>query len=310
MEPPISHHFWSSGQVRLCRQSITDLRHLTTLRTCKHVGRPIALLPDTAVGWVDAGPRGWGGRLLSRPDPVAGFWSAWEAGRHITFRELRAVRLFLEHYVHSLRGRRLLLWEDNQAVVAMIASLTSHSPELVAELRLIVELLDLNDIHLRSMYIRSEDNVEADYYSRIARAREYILSRAAFELVESWWGPFTVDAFAGPASAQLPRFWAEAHSCEAEAVDAFAQVWVGEHVWAHPPPCMLPQLVQLLHTQPLISAAVCVPHWPGSTWFRELMELSSLMATLPAGSLQRVAFDAPQMLESWPVTVFLVEPRQ
>ena len=162
-----------SGQVRLSRQSCTDLRHLTTLRTCRHVGRPIVLLPDTAVGWVDAGPRGWGGSLHSRPDPVAGFWSAWEAERHITFRELRAVRLFVQHYVTSLRACRLLLWEDNQAVVAIISSLTSHSPELMEELRELVALLDLNDIHLRALYIKSEANVVADYYSRIARAREH-----------------------------------------------------------------------------------------------------------------------------------------
>ena len=62
-----------SGEVRLSRQSMSDLRQLTCLRGSRHVGKPIGLLPDTAVGSVDAGPYGWGGQLLRAHPPVAGF---------------------------------------------------------------------------------------------------------------------------------------------------------------------------------------------------------------------------------------------
>ena len=269
------------------------------------MGKPIALLPDTAVGSIDAGPLGWGGQLQRGHPPVAGFWTAFEAAKHITWRELRAVRLFIEAHLDLLPGRRLLLEEDNQGVVAISRSLTSRSPELMAELRLLVHLLCLHDIGLRTRYIRSEDNIVADYFSRIARHREYRLSLEIFELVQQWWGRCSVDAFASDATTMLPRFWAEASGGAAEAVDAFAQPWEAEPlVWAHPPPSMLPQLVQLLQVQAAASALVCVPHWPGSPWFRMLMEMASSMATFPAGSLQRVAFDAPAGLESWPVTVF------
>ena len=49
---------------------------------------------------------------------------------HITWRELRAVRLFILRHLGELAGRRLLLHEDNTAVVAMVHSLTSRSPAL------------------------------------------------------------------------------------------------------------------------------------------------------------------------------------
>ena len=108
----------------------------------------------------------------------------------------------------------------------------------------------------------------------------------------------------------LPRFWAESAGTAAAAVDAFAQCWSDEaRVWAHPPPSMLPQLVQLLAADTSAAATVCVPHWPGSPWFRELMEMATEMASFPAGSFQRVAFDAPPRLEEWGATLFRIEPR-
>ena len=146
------------------------------------------------------------------------------------------MRLFVLWYLEALRGRRLLLFEDNQAVVFILASLTSKSPELMAELRRLLELLDSNDISLRALYIRSAANVVADHYSRIARPRDYAIAAALFQQVTAWWGACTLDAFASAATALLPRFWSEVPVEGAEATDAFAQSWAGERVWAHPPP--------------------------------------------------------------------------
>lgn len=298
-----------TGAVRLSHQSMRDLRHLTTLRSSRHVGKPIALRPDTAVASVDAGPYGWGGQLwYRRCPPVAGFWSPSEAARHITWRELRAVRLFIDAHIPLLERRRLLLHEDNQAVVAMVHSLTSRSPELMAELRLLVALLDEHDISLRSQYIRSKDNWVADFYSRIAAPREYTLLRSIFDAVESMWGPFSIDAFASDASAMLPRFWSERGDGAALAVDAFAQDWAAEQlVWAHPPPSMLPQLVQLLQLTPC-RAVVCAPTWPSAQWHATLASLATASAHFPPGALQPLAHDAPRLLSTWGVSVFLLAP--
>jgi hypothetical protein len=228
---------------------------------------------------------------------------------HITWRELRAVRLFVEWYLEALRGRRLLLFEDNQAVVAILTNLTSRSPALMRELRKLVYVLDVNDISVRAVYIRSAENKVADFYSRLARPRDYTIAQHLFERVQSWWGECSVDAFASEATARLPRFWSDAPSPSAEAADAFAQVWAGERAWAHPPPHLLPQLAQLLRETPSAEALVCTPMWPGEAWYSELSELAAEMVSFPAGSLQRTAHDAPARLESWPVSVFRIRPR-
>jgi len=303
-------HRWS-GFTRLSRQGMADIAEWRRLRGSRHVGRAIWLAPDSAVGHVDAGPYGWGGQLDYQTvlPPAWGFWSPAEAELHITFRELRAVKLFVQHYLESLRGRRLLLYEDNQAVVAILTNLTTRSPLLMAELREIIELLAEGDISLRATYIRSAANKVADYYSRIARPHEYAIVRDVLSRVEAWWGECTVDAFASAATTQVHRYWAESFDdLGAEAVDAFAQTWAGERAWVHPPPHLLPQVAQLLRADSAIEAFVCAPFWPGEAWYGELLSLCAERVTFPAGSFERVAPDAPDRLESWPCTVFRVLP--
>ena len=203
--------------------------------------------------------------------PAHGFWSAAEAALHITWRELRAVRLFVEWYVHRLRGRRLLLFEDNQAVVAILTTLTTRSPLLMRELRLLLEVLEFDDISLRAVYIRSAENRVADYYSRLARPRDYTILRSHLDEVQRWWGQCTIDAFASAATAQMQRFWSAEPSGTAAGTDAFAQVWRGERVWAHPPPFLLAQVAQLLRAEPSLEALVCAPCWLGESWYAELL---------------------------------------
>jgi hypothetical protein len=247
--------------------------------------------------------------------PLVRLWlrSAWDdaasrpgwTGRVRLSRQTRSDR-----HLGELAGRRLLLHEDNTAVVAMVHSLTSRSPALMAELRLLVKLLSEHDISLRARYIRSADNWDADYQSRMVRPHEYRLARSIFEELSERWGACSVDAFSSEATAQLPRFWAETAGSAAAAVDAFAQPWADEPlVWAHPPPALLPQLVQLLEYTPTASAIVCAPYWPGSPWFRPLCDLASEILVFPPGSLERVAFDAPARLAQWSVAAFRVTPR-
>jgi hypothetical protein len=123
--------------------------------------------------------------------------------------------------------------------------------------------------------------------------------------LQAMWGACTVDAFASPATALLPRYWTPGLIAGAAGTDAFAQSWVGERLWAHPPPSLLPLVAQMLR-QAGAAAIVCAPHWPGTAWFAELLELSCEHMTLPPGALEPIAGDAPPRLHAWPVTAFHV----
>ena len=297
-----------SGSVVLSKQTVRDLKEFTQLESSPHVGRAIWLEPETAELSSDAGPYGWGGRLW-RPAPLSpawGFWSPAEASMHITWRELRAVRYLAEWYADSLRHRRVLLWEDNTAVVHIITNMVSRSPELMQELRLLLDLLEVLDCELRAVYIRSAENKMADFFSRLAVPRDYLLRQEIFDSIMSSVACCTVDAFASAATARLPRYWTQHPEPGAEATDAFTQRWVDEVVWAHPQPWLLPRVEQYLRAQPAARALVCVPTWPHEPWFAQLRALADEELSLPPGALRRVAFDAPPRLESWGMTIFVV----
>jgi hypothetical protein len=85
---------------------------------------------------------------------------------HITWKELKAVRLAVLMFLPHLAGKNVLLNEDNQAVCYILAGLTSRSLAMMTELRKLWLLLDANGISVKARYIRSAANVWADRLSK------------------------------------------------------------------------------------------------------------------------------------------------
>jgi hypothetical protein len=80
-------------------------------------------------------------------------------------------------FADELYGHTVCLYEDNQAVVAIIKNHTSSSPLPMNELRLLMTLLEQLDIRLVSRYIRSELN-PTDFCSRLTDRDAWTLSVA------------------------------------------------------------------------------------------------------------------------------------
>eukprot|EP00873_Tetraselmis_striata_P045582 jgi/Tetstr1/465846/TSEL_010466.t1 len=149
-----------------------------------------------------------------------GFWGAADERQHITWKELKAVRLAVESFLPHLAGRRVLLHEDNQAVCGVLAGLTSRSPAMMAELRKLWYLLDSNGVHIRARYIRSAANVWADRLSRHLDSDDWQLDPVLFAEPEAMWGAHSVDRFASAPNAMLPRYNAAWLDPGCEAVDS------------------------------------------------------------------------------------------
>ncbi len=75
------------------------------------------------------------------------------------------MRFAIESFIPDLKGRRMLIHEDNQTVVSILTHLTLISPVMKSELRKLFLLPDENGIGIRTQYIRSEAIIWADKLS-------------------------------------------------------------------------------------------------------------------------------------------------
>ena len=106
----------------------------------------------------------------------------------------------------ALPARRLLLHEDNQSVIGVLTHLTSKSPTMMCELRKLFLLIDIYDIKIRTLYIRSAANVWANNLSRVTDNSDWQLAPRVFGYLNKLWGAHTIDRFASYANKQLPRY--------------------------------------------------------------------------------------------------------
>eukprot|EP00873_Tetraselmis_striata_P040771 jgi/Tetstr1/461035/TSEL_006185.t1 len=205
-----------------------------------------------------------------------GFWGAADERHHITWKELKAVRLAVESFLPHLAGRRVLLHEDNHAVCSVLAGLTSRSPAMMAELRKLWYLLDSNCVHIRARYIRSAANVWADRLSRHLDSDDWQLDPVMFAELEAMWGAHSVDRFASAMSAMLPRYNAAWLDPGCEALDSLHlsdAEWRRENNYCNPPWPLLPDLVQKLRERGA-AATVVAPRWEGKLWHHALTEMA------------------------------------
>jgi hypothetical protein len=175
------------AHVRLASSTRTDLSWFVDLPS-RWNGRDIWRSPFTATLHCDASKLAWGG-VLNMTRPARGFWKPHQQLEHITLLELRAVLYTCQSFRRDLRGKLVQLWEDNQAVVAILRSWTSKSPDIMRVLRKLWLFLDTNNTTLVARYIPTAENVQADGLSRQSDTGDWRLNPAVFSLLDKRWGP-------------------------------------------------------------------------------------------------------------------------
>ena len=90
-------------------------------------------------------------------------------------------------------------------------------------------------IRLSVKWIPRTLNQRADYYSKIVDYDDWCVSSDYFRIIDSQWGPFTVDCFSSYANTKLPRFYSRIYNPNTLGVDAVSHSWEGENCWLVPP---------------------------------------------------------------------------
>ena len=254
--------------MRLTRQALRDLDWWVNIEK-RWQQRAIWREATSATLFSDASMRGWGG-VLNQTVLTHGLWTKKEREQHITELELLAVLRNVECLLPRLRKRRVLVLEDNSAVVWIFHNHTSRQPRLMALLRETCALCDLNDITLAVRYVSTHANL-ADIPSRYRGRDHWRLTGEVFKAVEKELGvTHTVDRFATKATTLLPRWNSPHPEPGSEGVDGLACEWLPEVNWVHPPPSLLTEVVARVEREPRICGTVVTPYWPAEAWFATL----------------------------------------
>jgi hypothetical protein len=160
--------------------------------------RPVHDQPAEICLHSDASDLGYGGTIGSCQEAgspgqldLQGLWETEDCKDSKSVRELRAVRLLgARHFAAQLKDpqiRKVLLWEDNQAVVAAINKLTSSSPVMVSELRRLQNVLERFGVQIAARWLPSAVNKYADRLSRTWNVRDVGRKQSGHGDEEGFW---------------------------------------------------------------------------------------------------------------------------
>ena len=210
--------------------------------------------------YADASSTGYGGYTVEHGCYIAhGPWTAEEAARSSTWRELRAVRMVLESLAPKLKNERIRWFSDNQNVVRILQT-GSRKPDLQTEALAIFSTALGGQIRIEPEWIPRTQNEEADALSRIIDYDDWGVDPLLFARLDSLWGPHSIDRFASFYNTKLPRFNSRYWNPGSEAVDAFTCDWSNECNWLCPPPYLLPRTIKYVIQTGAIGTLI-VPRW-------------------------------------------------
>ena len=187
-------------------------------------------------------------------------WTACEAVKSSTWRELKAIQFALSAFKALVRGKCIKWHSDSQGAVRVV-EIGSPSAELHSIALDIFYFCRTCNITLIPQWVPRELNACADAISHIVDFDDWYTTPEFFTHLDRLWGPHTVDRFANAANAHLPRFNSSFRVPGTEAVDAFSISWNGENKWLVPPVHCITRVVQHLLVCGAVGTLV-VPYWP------------------------------------------------
>ena len=221
------------------------------------------LTRETFIVYSDASSTGCGAFVLGdKTTEMVHHWTELERQTSSTWREIKAVVLFLELHAIKFNGKAIKWYTDNQGVPRIV-----HKGSMVQALNICaLEILQLclsNNIQISLDWVPRELNEEADALSKMVDTDDWGISKHIFDYINKVYGPCTLDVFASNLSHKLDRYYAKYWCTGALGIDAFAYNWKTEVCWIVPPPNLIPKVIS--HCKRCKSRGILVvPKWKAS----------------------------------------------
>ena len=214
------------------------------------------------------------GSILNHDQVAARIFSGEERTQSSTWRELVNIHFTMFSFLQHLKGRTVKFRCDSQCAVR-ICKIGSMKPSLQRLAEEIFGLCFQNDIKLVLEWIPRSENELADAISRMADeidVDDWGLTKGFFDILNTRWGPITVDLFANYYNCKCKRFYSLFYSPDSLGVDAFAHSWVGEVCLMVPPLGLVPKA--LAHAKLCkCEVILVVPMWSSAAFWPILMNV-------------------------------------
>jgi len=124
---------------------------------------------------------------------------------------------------------------------------------------------------IHPLWIPREENVSADYISKIRDTDSWGIDNKLFLFVQKHFGKFTFDRFADNLNRKTPNFSSRYHCPGTCYVNAFTENWSGHFNWICPPVSLISAALEHAKVCKAISVFL-IPEWPSSYFWPIIIE--------------------------------------
>ena len=220
----------------------------------------------------DASATGCGSFIVGESLRTARLFSEEEREAHSTWRELENIHFTLEALKEKLKGRTVNFLVDNQSAVSIVSNGSMKEDCHLLALG-IQQVCSANGIVLNTQWIPRSENKEADALSRLPEevdTDDRGISDAFLSLLNTRWGPFSVDCFANFYNKKVDKFYLLFLTPGTAGVNAFAFDWREENCLLVPPVAIVGRVLNHLYVCKAKGTLV-VPLWKSAYYWPMLL---------------------------------------
>ena len=199
----------------------------------------------------------------------------WSSTARETENALVCVETLLQAMPNDVSGKRVHYVGDNQASISNLSKMGGE-PKTFAAVRTFHELCFDWDVEVSFEWRPRGDSLiqYADMLSKIQDPGAVYLRPHMRYMIMRKWGVPSLDVFAssGDGMHVVDRFYTQFYEPKALAVDALAQSWTGEFVWAFPPPRQEGRTLQKI-IDDACNAIAILPRGKGHPWIAFLKHM-------------------------------------